>query len=435
MAWNSKIPAYPGAVVSAITNMAVELAADYLEDKFVGKNKRRRPFQAERERKRTSTHSSSSSSSVVPLTTGVFESINWGANAFRNVARFSAQFQRAKREAIANGIAINEPIKIVDWDYGTIWSAYLTDPGNVWTFDSAQGQCRWYAFPSISPTDYDRAYAHAWGNDSSVDASHLTKIECYNNTLEFKNEGDRECEVDVWACYPREDIPIVGAATGRVKVPGDILYNGVDNNQFGPRLLISDQEPWQPTPAGLADSEGTLYDFTPFQCPAWAEMFNMRVVYHRRMGPGDSTRAHFGIPNPIMLDPADNLTGDGAVNPTQQVWLYKREMGPIFLMRVRGTLIHGENTPAGSEMKLGDGSTYPAGVGTANKPVVNYSNFMVTYAWRSEMYCRQLGSASSVLPQLGYVTGVRPIDDARIFTSANEFARMTNVPGDYAFDS
>lgn len=424
MAFLEKLRSHSSGLSNAVR--AVEVAATVAR----ALSPRREAKYPNDEKTNVSTNRSRVPSSVVSTSTGTFESCIWGQNPFPNLKRFSHARASAQSEAVRTGVQFVSPICFTEWEYGSIWSASVTTASSPnWTSDFQQGKARWYAFPTISPTDVDHAYAAAWGDDSKVDGSHLTSIEAFVNMLEFKNTGTAPCEVDVFQCYPRDDIPITGLSAGYIKDQYDLLYQGSSSNLVGPDLLCSTGfTNWQPTITGAVALDPLAWDFTPFDHPLWRELLQCRPYYHRLMSPGDSTRVHFGTHRALLNDPAEDILGSDSENPTQAVWATKRKYGPIYLMRVRGTLVQAENTS--TDVKLGDGSTWPAGENHPRRPVVNYGNFLVDFAWKSDCYCRAVSVGNSALPQMGYYGGVYPRLNTQTFDNAHEFTRVTNNPAE-----
>lgn len=381
-------------------------------------------------RNHTSIVRSPAGSSVVSTNTGVHESVIWGRNPFPNLSRFSAKRAAAESSAVEDGVPYHAPITITDWEYGHIWSAIKTGDPAVWTSDFQQGKCGWYAFPTISAADIDKAYAACWNNDATVDATHLTSIESYVNLLEFRNTGSSPIEVDVFQCWAREDIPIADPVAGLVKDQFDLLYQGSQANLLnGPDLFTNiDFSAWQPQVSGSVYISPTAWDFTPFDHPIWRQLFKCRPYYHRLMAPGDSTRAHFGTSSPMLCDPADDLLGDGANNPTQAIWGMKKAWGPIYLMRVRGTIVEAQNSS--NDVKLGNNTTIAAGEGHPERPKINYGNFILGFTWKSDMYARAVSTGNLALPQQGYYGGLYPRLTTQIWDLAHEFSRVTNNPSD-----
>lgn len=376
----------------------------------------------------SSTSSGSKVSHVAPTATGTIESVVWGPNPFRNLARFSRSLSSARTEAGAAGVQFNEPIELHGYSTGTIWSA--TNVG-TWDFDNAQGRCRWYAFPTISPYEYDDAFRASWGNAGDVLPGMKAYIETFINKLEIKNTYNEPCELDVFACYPRADIPITQPETGVIGNPYAILYNGTNASELGPDLLTNGtytSSPYVPAPTGAVPMNGTQYDYTPYDNPWFVQLFNMKPIYHRFMAPGDVTRASFGITSPKRIDPMEYLVNADYVvtTPVSDNFAYRREMGPIFLVRVRGSLVQGE----GKFSVLGGSESTYGQQGSTNKPVVNYGNFSVSFIWRSDMICRPGAESGATQRELGYYGGLYPQVSTLRFPIANEKAQTTNAPGD-----
>jgi len=370
---------------------------------------------------------------VVSTTGGAYENVIWGKNPYPKLERFSARKAAARRAAIEDGVPFVEPISFVDWEFGNIWSASRSASGANWISDNQQGQCRWYAFPCIAPYDVDHVSTVCNGNDNKLTATNIVAIESWINELEFRNAGSEAVEVDVFQCFPREDLPLL--ASSFITDQYDICYQGSEANVslLGPDLLTQRElKGYQPVPTGAIELKMNSWDATPFMNPVWREVFACRPYYHRLMAPGDTTRAHFGLTHTMLLDPAELFTAEGLANPVSGQWAYKKEYGPIYLMRVRGTLVHAESTSSSVEV---NGTPTEIGEGHPNRPLVNYGNFLVDFAWRAKAICRQIPSTENELPQLGYYGGVTPMIGAQIWDVAHEFQRAPNVPNDYALNT
>jgi len=422
MAHKRSSQSFMASVATTAADVAMGYADQYLRKKLKADDEKERKYPASSQ---VSTNRAVSATAV-STSVGTFENVVWGLNPFPHLARFSSRYADAKAQALSDGVAINAPITLHDWEFGDIWSAVKS--AGVWSSDYQQGQCRWYAFPTIAASDCDKAFAACWSNDNSVDASHVTGIESFINCLEFKNTANGACEVDVFECWPRDDIPIGDPATAIIKADTDILYQGSDTNLLGgPDLFAPGYvDPWQPNPTGSVSLKPLNWDFTPYDHPVWRNLFKISPCYHRFMAPGDTTRAHFGIVASKILDPQDNMMPDGAIAPTQSIWAYKKEYGPIFLMRVRGTLVHAENSS--TDVTLGDDSKIAAGEGHANRHVVNYGNFCVNFIWSSKMICRKIGVTGDVLPQEGYYGGLYPVLNTQTFDYGHEQIMAPNNP-------
>lgn len=293
--------------------------------------------------------------------------LNSTEKAHREYRQFIAAFERIIRNSqIGTPTTIARPIE-------TRWTSF----GTLKAFgDNRQGECNYMMIPACSLFECDEMLKQTW--NVPVDGYNVasgTRIHYLDSHLIMRNQSKGKTELDVWVCWPREDVPVSNSAAGTAwNDEIDDLY--VPQSYAAPRIITTAFTGGYVQQNGVGHS--TSYPFSTNQARLWNEwdsspsefvllndLFSLKHHGKYYLNPGDEAEFFFGLPHPIELRPYDDMPFDPTTDGKQPSlyrarWFLRKRNGPTVLIRARGRLSH-------DETKQGSAPNYD-GVGT-------YGNF------------------------------------------------------------
>jgi hypothetical protein len=217
--------------------------------------------------------------------------------------------------------------------------------------DNTQNQCQWYAFDYCcgnGPKMLDLGLYAAKASTTTIGTDFPEVwFERSYQTIQFRNAGNESLEVAIWRCTPRTDMP---QTTQGLK--------GLNPTQFTEAFAATDAEV-------VPNARAITYNdwcATPFNSPLWCRMFKCKMLTGKTLGVGDGFKLDCNLKKGFVVSAARfGCTGGVAGATTNTVifdqWRHLRCLGPILLMRVRGTVFHDESTTGGSNPTVTVGQT------------------------------------------------------------------------------
>lgn len=192
--------------------------------------------------------------------------------------------------------------------------------------DSLQGVCAWYAFElETTPAQFDRILSASQNLAiGSVSQNQEVWFDGCRNQVMFRNNSQHCAQVTIYKCYPRMDITTAHSVSGANPVT---LQQGFSATA-------------QENKAGFATFYND-YNSTPYMSPNWCSLFKVKPFRNKFLQPGESLMLNHkrSLGFLIKKSSAGLTTTDsfaGAYN-------HMRKNGPIYLVRVRGTVVHDES--------------------------------------------------------------------------------------------
>lgn len=193
---------------------------------------------------------------------------------------------------------------------------------------NSQGNCAWYVFRGLSPSDYDTMLAEGYGGAiATVPASFNVLRDICSLQTTLKNNSDRQCDLTVWKCTARRDIPSSVANVSGVN-PALLLQGFTDASVISGTSAIAYND----------------YGSTPYLSPAWCSLLNTKQVVHKSLVPGEQIVLKQCVKKPVVISKQKfGITATGSI---AAAFKYLRELGSFLLIRVQGSIVHDESTVA-----------------------------------------------------------------------------------------
>lgn len=239
--------------------------------------------------------------------------------------------------------------------------------------DNVMSKCRWLLFPTIQPNWLDEAclrYSTTPQATIQTSGAHMlySDMKCI-----MRNMANTKCEIDVWLCYPRHDMP-----TGKWAMTdfftndptGSARGNAAD--AWSDPAYIKDQyaaaagtpDPYITPPGAPATSatpftvQALLYDdwsATPYESAPFCSDFHVVHRHHTLLCPGDEIEFDWGLKNGQDILPSVQLKDSIDDVKTQTYgfttnYAMMKRCGPMVMMRVRGRLAHAEAESKGVDI-------------------------------------------------------------------------------------
>jgi len=222
--------------------------------------------------------------------------------------------------------------------------------------DNRQGECNWLCIPTLTPSDLDdcvKSYANLTANGLTISVASL--FDWRTRDLILKNAGGQKAELDVWVCWPREDIPFT-------EDPGydeSYFYSDLANFAVPPVFKWAYDSTELLPQAGASEDPNASSDYksvqarkyndwnaSPNENPWFRQFFKCDYRGNYKMVPGDEITFHWGTPNSQKVQPfLDLVINAGDLTdayPYYNRYALMRRCGPQILIRVRGRLSHNE---------------------------------------------------------------------------------------------
>lgn len=217
---------------------------------------------------------------------------------------------------------------------------------------SKYGQCDWYAFPTLSLSDFGQLAELALHTNGSTIITntrgwvHYVKASCL-----IRNNSNRVANFQVWQLNPKDDI-----------LKDDILPNTGDCYGRNPTMITGGfGQIRQPVDANGQDVTVEIQDRwnTPFENVILTQLFDIKRVFDGRLDIGGSMELHHGLNSFQINAQADQVT---YINDFLLYYQHLKRLGPIFLLKVWGDISHDESTLAPSGPQQGKPVTINVGL-------------------------------------------------------------------------
>lgn len=260
------------------------------------------------------------------------------SRGWRAIKRKSSQ--GSKIRAALDSILTEERVHIYE-QQGYIRSSHPTTlVGN---------EVKWYAFRSMSADVLDNAQK-AVQNDDTPNVFLRVFFQSAKGHIELRNNGASGARLDCWRCTPRFDFPAVTNLETIIGANPTFLLDGF--SAVAP-LLEEDKD--------TTSQSGQQIGASPYDSVTWTRFFKIKYFQGYDLRVGDTCKLQTDLTRPFQFSKAKYgcivRTGDPLApnfdTAIATVWNHLRAWGPIYLVRVQGTIMHDEADLAGAFAKGG----------------------------------------------------------------------------------
>lgn len=208
-------------------------------------------------------------------------------------------------------------------------------------------EVKWYAFRSMSADVLDNAQ-EAVQNDDTPNVFLKIFFQCAKGSIELRNNGASGCRLDCWRCTPRFDFPAISGLDTIIGSNPEFLTDGFS---AATALIAENKE--------TTTQSGTQIGASPYDSVTWTRFFKIRYHQGHDLRVGDTCKIQTDLTKGFTFSKAKygcivRTAGVPSFDTTiASVWNHLRAWGPIYLVRVHGTLMHDEADLAGAFAKGG----------------------------------------------------------------------------------